>query len=366
MRPLVQEPMKTLSMAMSIIAVPALTSAAALKDGLAKGTPEIKSITAMAFAPEGILLVGDPAGASVFAIDTGDASPVGDDPVNIEDLGGKVAALLGTEAGQVRIADVKVNPASGNVYIGVLRGTGPNAKPVVLRATRKGKLEDVSMENVPFAQAKLSSPPKGDSRRSGRMTAITGLGFADGKVLVSGLSSEEWASTLRVLEFPFKEDTAGAGVEIYHGAHGKFETRSPVRTFTSYEISGQPYVLAAYTCTPLVKFPLDQLKAGAKVRGTTLAELGNRNRPLDMVVYEKGGEDYVLIANSARGVMKVSTEGVAKKEGITERISGTAGLKYQTIESLKGVEQLDKLDAKRAVLLVTSGDSTNLETIELP
>ncbi len=56
----------------------------------------------------------------------------------------------------------------------------------------------------------------------------------------------------------------------------------------------QPHVLAAYTCTPLVKFPLSDLKPGEKVKGTTIAELGNRNRPLDMIVYQKDGKDYVL------------------------------------------------------------------------
>jgi hypothetical protein len=36
--------------------------------------------------------------------------------------------------------------------------------------------------------------------------------------------------------------------------------------------------------------------------GTTIAELGNRNRPTDMIVYRKGGKDYLLIANTSRGV----------------------------------------------------------------
>ncbi len=41
--------------------------------------------------------------------------------------------------------------------------------------------------------------------------------------------------------------------------------------------------------------------------GTTIAELGNRNRPTDMIVYSKDGKDYLLIANTSRGVMKVPT-----------------------------------------------------------
>ncbi len=81
-----------------------------------------------------------------------------------------------------------------------------------------------------------------------------------------------------------------------------------------FDIGGKPNVLAAYTCTPLVKFPLSDLKPGSKVRGTTVAELGNHNRPLDMIVYSKGGKDYLLMANSRRGVMKVDVANIDKTE----------------------------------------------------
>ena len=37
--------------------------------------------------------------------------------------------------------------------------------------------------------------------------------------------------------------------------------------------------------------------------GTTIAELGAGNRPMDMIVYTKGGADYILMNNSSRGVM---------------------------------------------------------------
>src|SRR5439155_26701410 len=134
--------------------------------------------------------------------------------------------------------------------------------------------------------------------------------------------------TLRSIPFPFKDADKGASVEIYHGAHGKFETQSPVRTFVAYDIDGETNLLAAYTCTPLVKIPVAELKPGAHVKGTTVAELGNRNRPLDMVVFKKDGKDYILMANSSRGVMKITTDNIDKIRGIDQPISGTAGLTY--------------------------------------
>ena len=74
--------------------------------------------------------------------------------------------------------------------------------------------------------------------------SITDIAFVKGKVVVAGLSNEEFASKLRVLDYPFKNSNAGASVEIFHGAHGRFETRSPIRTFIPYEIDGRPHIVA--------------------------------------------------------------------------------------------------------------------------
>ena len=83
----------------------------------------------------------------------------------------------------------------------------------------------------------------------------------------------------------------------------------------TYRIGNEPYMLAAYTCTPLVKVPVSELKAGAHIKGTTIAELGNHNQPLDMIVYQKDGKDYLLMTNSSRGVMKIPTEGAGAPRG---------------------------------------------------
>src|SRR5262249_4383530 len=122
-----------------------------------------------------------------------------------------------------------------------------------------------------------------------------------------------------------------------------------------------------YTCTPLVKIPISQLKPGEKIKGTTVAELGNMNRPLSMFVYQKDGKDYILLANHARGVMKIPTEGIDKIAGITERIKDKAGLQYETIKELKKVEKLARLDKDHAVILAKTDDgSLYLNSIALP
>ena len=146
----------------------------------------------------------------------------------------------------------------------------------------------------------------------------------------------------------------GASVEIFHGAHGQFETRSPVYTFVPYNVNNTPNLIAGYLCTPLVKFPVDSLKPGGKVMGTTIAELGNGNRPIDMILYKKDGKEFLLMSNTSRGVMKIPTDRFATEPGIKQRIAGKAGIPYETIATMKGVEQLDLLDETRTLILARS------------
>ena len=235
-------------------------------------------------------------------------------------------------------------------------------------ATASSTRSPSTTSGSPGPRSPIAPGPNATERgQSLRSEAITDLAYVDGRVFLAGLSNEEFSSRLIAIPYPFSEGFDGAAIEIYHGAHGRFETKSPVRTFVPYRIGNDPYLLAAYTCTPLVKVPVADLKAGAHVKGTTIAELGNRNRPLDMITYQKDGKDYLLLANSSRGVMKIPTEAAGGAQGITAPVQGTKGLGYETIASLKGVVQMDKLDDGHAVILVQDqGGELNLETIDLP
>lgn len=336
-----------------------------LTSSLKAGTVELKSAGPLAFGPQGILFVGDPMAASIYAIDTGDRTATKDTTLpKVEGIDDKIAQKLGTEAKEIQVKDLAVNPISGTTYFSVARGKGPNAAVALVRLTRGGELSELSLAN---ANTKSAKAELGNASTKNRQEAITHLAYLKGQVYVAGLSNEEFASTLRAIPYPFDKTDKGAGIRIYHGAHGKFETNSPVRVFAPFKIGTEDHILAAYTCTPLVKIPVASLKAGEKVAGTTVAELGNRNRPLSMIVYNKGGKDYVLMANSARGVMKVPLEGVDKIEGITTRVADKAGLKYDTIEGWKGVQKLDAFDKGHAVLLIQNpGGKMNLQTVELP
>jgi hypothetical protein len=85
-----------------------------------------------------------------------------------------------------------------------------------------------------------------------------------------------------------------------------------------------------------------------------------------MIVYSKNGQDYILMSNNQRGVMKVPTAPFAKAEGINKPIPDVAGVPFETVASMKGVQQLDLLDSSRAMLLVQGNGGLNLEAAALP
>ena len=85
-----------------------------------------------------------------------------------------------------------------------------------------------------------------------------------------------------------------------------------------------------------------------------------------MFVYEKGGQDYVLMSNSRHGLIKISTADIGREDGITEKISGTAGQTYDSIEEHQGVVQLSRLNSGNAVVLVQGEGGQHLKTIALP
>jgi hypothetical protein len=340
-----------------------LAAAFAFGAPMTSGKADLKSAGPLAFGADGILFVGDSMGAKIFAIDTEDRSPnASGAPLDVKGIDSKIAAALGTTADQIAIHSIAVNPISKTVYISVARGKGADGVPVVLRVDGSGKISEFQLDNVKYSSVGLPNPA---DRANQRMDTITEVRYVSGKILVAGLSNEEFQSNMRSIPYPFQTADNGASIEMYHGSHGRFETNSPVRTFVPYSINNEQFILAAYTCTPLVKIPVSELKGGAKVKGTTIAELGAGNRPLDMIAYQKGGHEYILMANSSRGVMKLDAAHLDTYKPITAPTDVT-GVPYQTLDDWKGVKHLEKYDDKLALVLLENNGTNDLRTVALP
>ncbi len=326
-----------------------------LHNGMAVGIPGIQSINALAFAPDGTLFVGDSKSAAVFAVDTRDGGKADKGTaVEIKNIDEKIAGVLGTEVKNITIQDIAVNPVSKQLYCAVQMADG---SPVLLRID-KDKITSVSLKDVPFSSISLNNVPapdaKDDRGRSTRVWTISDLGFSDGKVMVSGLSNQEFSSTFRIIPFPFTSKQEQSSLEIYHAAHGQYETFAPIKTFTTADLNGKKYLVASYTCTPLVLFPLDDLKPGAHVKGRTVAEMGAGNSPLDMISMTKGGDSFLIMANSNRPVFKVRYKNIESYNGsLTSQVEeafATAGVNFVSMPMVN-VLQLDKLDATQFVIL---------------
>lgn len=326
--------------------------------GFTTGTPEIKSMTALCFGPDGVLFIGDSQNASVFAVDVKDAGKAAAKPYAVQNIDEKIAAALGTSKENITIADMAVNPVSKKLYIAVKNADGT---PVLLSMTPDGTLKQVALQNVNYSSVELNNAPAADAKdRRGaplRMSSISDMGFAGGKLMVSGLCNKEFSSSFRSISFPFTaQQNDESTLEMYHTSHGRYETTSPIRTFTTTSIGGKNYIVASYTCTPLVLFPMDELTPGAHVKGRTIAEMGNQNTPADMIWLKEDGQSYLVMANSSRPAVKVSYNDIENFQGsLTQQMPTSGGTNFTKLPYDK-VLQLDKLDDNRAVVIQKKAD----------
>src|ERR1041384_4574042 len=168
--------------------VTATAPAADWMAGMKEGSPAFKSMTQLAFGPQGILFFADSKAATVVALATGDTTPAsGSKSLKSEGVNQKIAALLGTSAEQIGLDDMAVNPISRQVYISVSRGRGPEATPVLVRIKTDGQPEVVALDKMKFSRADLPDAPA-ESAGSGpgpspRQESITDLAFFQDRVL---------------------------------------------------------------------------------------------------------------------------------------------------------------------------------------
>ena len=81
----------------AIVVLASTTRHNSVREGFVIGTPEIKSISALTFGPDGILFIGDSKSASVFALDTKDNQKVEKaSPIEMKQFDQKIAAALAT------------------------------------------------------------------------------------------------------------------------------------------------------------------------------------------------------------------------------------------------------------------------------
>jgi hypothetical protein len=348
--------------------------------GLQVGSADVASAGPIAFGPAGILFLADNQSAKVVAVDVADPGPeAGAEPFDMDGVDTRVASYLGCAVEDLVIRDLAVHPVSHNIYLSVERGRGEEAEAVLIRIDRlDGSLVDVPLDGVPVAEVSISDAPAEDDdrrditlplgeegeelqvgdrtirilRRPIRTSTITDMAYVDGALLVAGLSNEEFSSKLRRIPFPFGGDPTANNLEIFHVSHGKWETAAPIRAFVPYD--GGRSILASYTCTPVVHFPLTDLAPGTKTVGRTVAELGAMNQPLDMVSFLQGGEEHLLVANTRHGLVKIACHDIDGQVPLTEP-KEPVGVPRET-KDLQGITRLANLNGSHVLVLQTGDD----------
>jgi len=307
-------------------------------------TPQ--SAGALTFSPDGVLFVGDSKLGAVFAFETerGQA-PASLDPFLFESIDEKIAGALGVTAKSLVMNGMAVHPVTREPYLSVGVRKGDRLKPAVVSVSLAGEVHPFDLSSSKMTVHQLTDVPdegKTFQSRAGffpyppaevfdkkartplRSMTIVDLKFHNGDVFVAGVSNQEFSSTLRRIPYPFTGAASETQLEIYHLAHGKYETRAPIRTMQFGTIDGEDTLIAAYACSPLVTIPVSELKHGAKVRGKTIGDMGN-GQPISMVAYRDGDDDKLFITNLARGPMIVPLSGIRSAEGFTPENRPTQG-----------------------------------------
>jgi hypothetical protein len=347
-----------------ILAIFCLSSNISLAtEGMKSKTLLFKSISALEFSPEGVLFIGDSIQGKVFAINLKDttASQIVEPP-EILNLENKIAALVGAKASDILIHDMAVHPSSKAVYMSVSRGRSnwnsrwnmPNDldnASILIKVNNDSSIELIDFSKLSYTQANIPNPinklikysNKGPLRGvNKRVNAITGIAYNNNKIYVSGLSNEDFASSLWAFNFPFNAKVSATTLEIFHGAHDRFETHSPIRALLPYKVNNKLQLLAAYLCTPVVLIDLDSLNDNNHIKGKTIGEIGDANIPIDMVAFSYAGEEKVVMSNTQMPLMtfkKSDIESIKTSLNTADDIY-SLGLKYQDLPR-GGIQQID-------------------------
>jgi hypothetical protein len=366
--------------ALAVGASSALAQASPLQDP-STGSAQLKSIEAISFGPAGLLLIGDGKGKQVVAIDTGDTTPVKWTRMEMANLVEDLAGRLGVSAADIKIRKIAVNPASQTVYLAVQSLAAK--KDILLTVDGNGKVKEFSTENVKFRAFPLPADQM--------VKLVTDIAWAGDRIVVATqASTATFQSKIFSITAPLGS-AASCGsfsTETFHTGHDKWETDAPLRVMVPYEENGKKFLIGSFTCTPIVRYALEDVQPGAKITGTSVVELGQGNTPQSMFVYEKGGKKFILMNNVRMGAMQKSnpvgpseywtakvdfdllkeTKNVNKnalwrtkvKANVSQTERATVANDYH------GVTHMDQLDSERALVIRKDEKGVRLQVLPLP
>ena len=329
---------RTLSAAL-LIGTSAIATASADDTSL-----DIRFAGALEFTETGTLFVGDNHNGAIYAFElpaAGEATQV--KPSTIANIDTKIAELLGVGAGAIQINDIAAHPVSNDIYISVTRIGNFVSQPAIVAVSQDQSLSLVDLSALTFQKQELNEFPDDDLTFNGRpggpgdgpmvrdlakkavplnTLAIMDMEYYEGELFVAGVATDNFLSSLRRISYPFDGTQSIANVEMYHIAHDQYESRAPIRAMSIQEVDGEPQLVAAYTCSPIVLVPLSDIKDGAKISAHTIMDYGN-GQPLDMIAYNHqspfGGDAQptLFVTSNSRSPQLIPISGLQGAKAVT-------------------------------------------------
>lgn len=318
---------------MSKLTTYAVSLSAALMIGtsaIAETDLDIKFAGALEFADDGTLFVGDNYNGAIYAFEVpAETGPEQVMPSSIANIDAKIAELLGVGAGALEINDMVSHPVSQDIYISVTRISNFASQPAIVRVTPDQQINLVDLAELTFQKQDLMEFPESETtfrpRGMGPMPplardlakgevalstlAIMDMEFYDEELFVAGVAHDNFLSSLRRMTYPFDGAQGITNVEMYHITHDQYESRAPIRAMSVQEIDGKPQLVAAYTCSPIVLVPLEDIQDGAKIAANTIMDYGN-GQPLDMIPFNMQGQTMLMVTNDSRSPQVIPVAGL--------------------------------------------------------
>jgi hypothetical protein len=346
-----------------------------LTSGLAfASTPQ--SVTVLKFGGDNTLFVGDSKSATLYAYTVPvSTNPEAQKAYNIHDLSTKIAAFAKVGIMDIIVRDMALHPTSKEAYIAFDTKTKTGYVSQIIIVNQAGKIRKFDLATNKHTEITITNAPTNElkiwDKTSLRSMTFTDIDFFKGKVYVSGMSNAEFSSVLRVIDYPFNNKITTSSVEIFHAVHGQNETRAPIQTLQFITLGNEDYILAAYTCTPLVLIPVKEIKDGAHIVGKTIAELGYGNTPVDIIKFQSEGFDKkpyegIILANRNRTAQFLNLNDIAKSA--TENSIGYIGMAEHSgtpINNLPmtGLMQMDDQDGYHILTMRRNDETGSLELI---
>lgn len=311
----------------------AITLSAALLIGtsaFADTSLDIKFAGALEFAEDGTLFVGDNYNGAIYAFEVpATGGPEQIMPSSIANIDAKIAELLGVGIHAIELNDMASHPISQDLYISVTRIGSSASRPAIIQVTQDQQINLVDLASFDFQKQDLMEFPEGETTfgvrgvgPSGplardiakgeiplRTLAIMDMEYYEGELFVAGVAHDNFLSSLRRMSYPFDGSQGITNVEMYHVTHDQYESRAPIRAMSVQEIDGKPQLVAAYTCSPIVLVPLEDIQDGAKIAANTIMDYGN-GQPLDMIPFQMQGQTMLLVTNDSRSPQVIPIAGL--------------------------------------------------------